>query len=111
MCERARKEQRMRTPDEVARRFWKFSVAGIFFQGGAAAIDTGAIVAPLVHGLTGGSAVAVGAAATLAPAGGRLPQLVVGYVAQGRSRRMPVDVTGALGRARGLAPFAGCPGL
>jgi hypothetical protein len=79
----------MRTTDDVAQRFGKFAAAGIFFQGGAAAIDTGTIVATLVHGLTGGSAVAVGAAATIARAGWLVPQLIVGYVAQRRTRRMP----------------------
>jgi hypothetical protein len=44
----------MRAADNIARRrFGKFAAAGIFFQGGAAAIDTGTIVATLVHGLTG----------------------------------------------------------
>jgi hypothetical protein len=72
----------MRAADDVARRFGKFAAAGIFFQGGAAAIDTGTIVATLVHGLTGGSAIAVGAAATIARAGWLVPQLIIGYVAQ-----------------------------
>jgi hypothetical protein len=80
--------------DDRARRFGKFAATGIFFQGGAAAIDTGTIVATLVHGLTGGSAVAVGAAATIARAGWLLPQLIVGYVAQRRARRMPFYVDG-----------------
>ncbi|PZR70325.1 MAG: MFS transporter, partial [Stutzerimonas stutzeri] len=47
---------------ESKRRFWRISAAGIFFQGGAAAVDTSTVVAALVHGLTG-SAFAVGAAA------------------------------------------------
>ncbi len=47
-----------------AHRFWRISRAGIFFQGGAAAVDTTTIVATLVHGLTG-STLAVGAAAAL----------------------------------------------
>lgn len=34
-------------------RFWRISTAGIFFQGGVAALDTGTIVASLVHRLTG----------------------------------------------------------
>src|SRR6266849_6686722 len=96
----------MSAPDDVRRVFGRFSASGIFFQGGAAAIDTGTIVATLVHGLTGGSAVAVGAAATIARAGWLLPQLIVGYVAQRRTRRMPFYVTGALGRAICLAALA-----
>jgi len=50
---------------EATGRFWRIATAGVFFQGGAAAIDTGTIVASLVHGLTG-SAIAVGAAAAIA---------------------------------------------
>src|SRR6516225_2881411 len=96
----------MSAPDDVRRVFGKFSASGIFFQGGAAAIDTGTIVATLVHGLTGGSAVAVGAAATINRAGWLVPQLIVGYVAQARSRRMPFYVAGAVGRAMCLAVLA-----
>ena len=97
----------MSAPAEVRGVFGRFSASGIFFQGGAAAIDTGTIVATLVHGLTGGSALAVGAAATIARAGWLLPQLVVGYVAQHRARRMPFYVIGAFGRAICLAALAG----
>jgi MFS family permease len=97
----------MQAADDVTRRFGKLSAAGIFFQGGAAAIDTGTIVATLVHGLTGGSAVAVGAAATIARAGWLLPQLIVGYIAQRRTRRMPFYITGAFGRAACLVALAG----
>src|SRR5216683_2691996 len=96
----------MQAADDITRRFRKLSAAGIFFQGGAAAIDTGTIVATLVHGLTGGSAVAVGAAATIARAGWLLPQLIVGYIAQRRTRRMPFYITGAFGRAICLAALA-----
>ena len=45
---------------DARRRFWRLSAAGICFQGGAAAVDSGTIIATLVHGLTG-SVVAVGA--------------------------------------------------
>jgi MFS family permease len=100
-------ERRMSAPDDVRRVFGRFSASGIFFQGGAAAIDTGTIVATLVHGLTGGSAVAVGAAATIARAGWLLPQILVGYLAQRRTRRMPFYVTGAFGRAACLIALAG----
>lgn len=96
----------MSAPADARRVFGKFSASGIFFQGGAAAIDTGTIVATLVHGLTGGSAVAVGAAATIARAGWLLPQLIVGYIAQRRERRMPFYVTGAFGRAICLVALA-----
>src|SRR5215831_4995946 len=96
----------MAAPSNVRRAFGRFSASGILFQGGVAAIDTGTIVATLVHGLTGGSAVAVGAAATINRAGWLVPQLVVGYVAQGRGRRMPFYVAGAVGRAMCLAVLA-----
>ena len=49
-------------PFETRRRFWRIATAGIFFRGGAAAVDTGTFVAALVHGLMGSPA-AVGAIA------------------------------------------------
>ncbi|MBA3506148.1 MAG: MFS transporter [Betaproteobacteria bacterium] len=90
---------------ETRRRFHRIGAAGIFFQGGAAAIDHSTVVAALVHGLTG-SLVAVGAAAAIARAGWLVPQLFVGYVAQSSSRRMPFYVAGAFGRAVCLAVLA-----
>jgi len=82
---------------ETRRRFWRIATAGIFFQGGAAAVDTGTIVAALVHGLTG-SPVAVGAAAAISRYGWLFPQLFVGYFAQRRRRRLPFYMLGAFGR-------------
>lgn len=87
----------MSEPDS-GQRFRRIAAAGIFFQGGAAAIDTGTIVAALVHVLTG-SAIAVGAAAAIARYGWLFPQLFVAYHARNRRRRMPF----------GLAPLAGSP--
>ena len=49
-------EQPLRARSERGRRFWHITAAGTFFQGGAAAVDTGTIIAALVHLLTGGSA-------------------------------------------------------
>jgi hypothetical protein len=69
------------------RPFWHISIAGIFFQGGAAAVDTSTIIAALVHGLTGGSALAVGTAAAISRFGWLFPQLFVAYYAQRRRRR------------------------
>jgi hypothetical protein len=83
-------------------RFRRIAAAGIFFQGGAAAIDTGTIVAALVHLLTG-SAVAVGAAAAIARSGWLFPQLFVAYHARYRRRRLPYYVVGSLGRVACLA--------
>jgi len=86
--------------------FWCISVAGIFFQGGAAAVDSSTIIAALVHGLTG-SAFAIGAAAAILYYGWLFPQLFVAYFAQRRRRRMPIYMLGAFGRATCLAALAG----
>ena len=90
---------------EPKRRFRRITTAGIFFQGGAAAVDTSTIVAALVHGLTG-SAMAVGAAAAIARYGWLFPQLIVGWLAQRRSRRLPFYMFGAFGRVLCLAGVA-----
>lgn len=95
----------MKTHD-ARRRFWRISAAGIFFQGGAAAVDSSTIIAALVHGLTG-STFAVGAAAAILRYGWLFPQLFVAYFAQRRDRRMPFYVFGAFGRATCLAALAG----
>ncbi|MCH6588130.1 MAG: MFS transporter, partial [Proteobacteria bacterium] len=78
-------------------RFWRLSAAGIFFQGGAAAVDSSTIIAALVHGLTG-SSFAVGAAAAILRYGWLFPQLFVAYFAQRRRRRMPFYMGGAFRR-------------
>ena len=88
------------------RRFWRLSAAGIFFQGGAAAVDSSTIIAALVHGLTG-SAFAVGAASAILRYGWLFPQLFVAYFAQRYERRMPFYMLGAFGRATCLAALAG----
>jgi hypothetical protein len=75
----------------------------VFFQGGAAAVDTSTIIATLVHGMTG-SSFAVGAA--IARYGWLFPQLIVGYVAQRRRRRLPFYMFGAFGRVTCLAAVA-----
>ena len=85
--------------------FRHISGGGIFFQGGAAAIDTTTIVATLVHGLTG-SALAVGTAAAIQRYGWLFPQIFVAYLAQSRVRRMGVYKLGAFGRAGCLAALA-----
>lgn len=90
---------------ETRRRFWRIATAGIFFQGGAAAVDTSTIVAALVHGLTG-SPTAVGAAAAIARYGWLFPQLFVAYFAQCRRRRMPFYMLGAFGRVACLLGVA-----
>ena len=87
-------------------RFVRLSAAGIFFQGGAAAVDSSTIIATLVHGLTG-SALAVGAASAILRYGWLFPQIFVAYLAQRRERRMPFYMVGAFGRAACLAALAG----
>ena len=86
-------------------RFWRISAGGIFFQGGAAAVDSSTIIAALVHGLTG-SSFAVGAAAAILRYGWLFPQLFVAYFAQRRRRRMPFYMVGAFGRATCLIGIA-----
>lgn len=90
---------------ETQQRFWRIATAGIFFQGGAATVDTGTIVAALVHGLTG-SATAVGAAAAISRYGWLFPQLFVAYFAQRRRRRLLFYMLGAFGRVACLLGVA-----
>ena len=102
----------MRTSAEPRARFWRIATAGVFFQGGAAAVDTSTIVAALVHGLTG-SPFAVGAAAAIARYGWLFPQLIVGWLAQSqrRQRRLPFYMVGAFGRVACLAGVAALLGV
>lgn len=93
------------SPD-ARRRFRHISASGVFFQGGAAAVDTSTVIAALVHGLTG-SAVAVGGAAAIARFGWLFPQLFVAYYAQRRTRRLAFYMAGAFGRVACLAGLAG----
>ena len=79
-------------------RFWKIAGAGAAFQAGSAAVDSATVVASLVFQLTG-SAFAVGAASAILRLGWLLPQLVVGFLAERSTRRMPFYVFGAYGRA------------
>lgn len=90
---------------EQKQRFWRISAAGMFFQGGAAAIDPSTIVATLVHGLTG-SAFAVGAAAGVVRFGWLFPQLFVAYYAERRTRRLRFYAAGAFGRVACLTSLA-----
>ncbi|MCH7936894.1 MAG: MFS transporter [Proteobacteria bacterium] len=87
-------------------RFRRLSVAGIFFQGGASAVDSSTIIATLVHGLTANT-YAVGAASAILRYGWLFPQIFVAYLAQRRQRRMPFYIVGAFGRAACLVAIAG----
>lgn len=91
-------------------RFRRLSAAGIFFQGGAAAVDSSTIIATLVHGLTANT-YAVGAASAILQYGWLFPQIFVAYLAQRRQRRMPFYMVGAFGRAACLVAIAGILGL
>ncbi len=91
---------------EPESRFRRLSMAGIFFQGGAAAVDSGTIIATLVHGLTGNT-YAVGAASAILRYGWLFPQIFVAYLAQRRRHRMPFYKVGAFGRAGCLVAIAG----
>ncbi len=77
----------MEDPD-VRRRSCRISAAGIFFQGGATAVDSSTIIAALVHGLTG-STFAVAAASAILRYGWLSPRLFVAYFAQRSTRRLP----------------------
>ncbi len=85
--------------------FWRFAIGGVFFQGGAASVESSTIIAALVHGLTG-STLAVGAAAAISRYGWLFPQIIVAYLAQQRARRMPFYAFGAFGRASCLTAVA-----
>ncbi len=56
-------------------RFRRLSAAGIFFQGGAAVVDSNTIIATLVYGLTT-STYAVGAASAILRYGWLFPQVL-----------------------------------
>ena len=88
-----------------SKRFSRLAAAGIFFQGGASAVDSTTVIAALLHGLTG-STYAVGAASAILRYGWLFPQLFVGYFAQQKRRRMPFYTVGAFGRATCLALLA-----
>jgi len=89
----------------VSPAFWKIAGAGAAFQAGSSAVDSATVVASLVHQLTG-NVFAVGAASAVLRLGWLLPQIVVGFLAQRTSRRMPYYVFGAFGRAFCLALIA-----
>jgi len=95
----------MPVPTQARRNFRHIAAGGVFFQGGAAAIDTSTIVAGLVHGLTG-SPLAVGTAAAIAHYGWLFPQIFVAHIAQARAYRMPLYRLGAFGRAGCLTGLA-----
>ena len=90
---------------QPANAFRRIAAAGVLFQGGAAAVDTGTVIAALVGWMTD-SPLAVGTAAAIARYGWLLPQLLVGWLAEARARRMPFYRFGAFGRGICLALVA-----
>ncbi len=88
---------------------WNFTwttLSGALFQFGATFADTGTVVAAFVGRLTA-SALAVGAAESIARYGWLLPQLFAANYAQGRRYRKPIYLIGGYGRAIFLALLAG----
>ena len=78
--------------------FWKIAGSGATFQAGSSAVDSATTVASLVNHLTG-SVYAVGAASAVLRLGWLSTQLIVGFLAQRSTRRMPYYAVGAFGRA------------
>jgi len=91
---------------ETQSRFRRLSAAGIFFQGGAAAVDSSTIIATLVYALTANT-YAVGTASAISRYGWLFPQIFIAYLAQRRQKRMPFYIVGAFGRAMCLLGVAG----
>lgn len=87
------------------RRFRRFAIAGITFQGGSAAVDSATIIASLVHQLTG-SALAVGAVTAILRFGWLSPQIFVGFLAQRRGSSLRYYCIGSFGRAGCIAALA-----
>lgn len=87
------------------RRFRRFAIAGITFQGGSAAVDSATIIASLVHQLTG-SALAVGAVTAILRFGWLSPQIFVGFLAQRRGSSLRYYCIGGFGRAACIGALA-----
>ncbi len=85
--------------------FWKIAGAGAAFEAGSSAVNGATIIASLVFQLTG-NVFAVGAVSAVLRLGWLFPQIVVGFLAQHKKRRMPYYVFGAFGRAFCLALIA-----
>lgn len=87
------------------RRFRCIAAAGVLFQGGSTAVDSGTIIAALVYQLSG-SAIAVGAVSVILRLGWLIPQLVVGYLAQRAGSSLRYFMIGSYGRATCLVLLA-----
>jgi len=87
------------------RRFRNVAAAGISFQAGSAAVDSGTIMSALIFQLTG-NPVLVGAVTAILRFGWLFPQLFVGFLAQRSGGTMRYYVAGAFGRAACMAVLA-----
>lgn len=99
--------ERPEAPERNAR--WNFAWAGVcgaLFECGTAFVETGTVVAAFVGRLTP-SALAVGAADSIARFGWLLPQLLAANYAQGLRYRKPLYLLAGWGRAGCLALLAG----
>ena len=92
-------------PGDRRRNFVWAALSGALFEGGAAFVDTGTVVAAFISRLTP-SAVAVGAAEAIARVGWLLPQLLVANYAQGVRYRKPLYLAAGWGRALCLGLLA-----
>ena len=105
---RAAGEDAQRSPvpcDDRRRNFGSAALSGALFEGGAAFVDTGTVVAAFISRLTP-SAVAVGGADAIARVGWLLPQLLVANYAQDLRYRKPLYLAAGWARALCLGLLA-----
>jgi hypothetical protein len=98
--------QSQKAPRDLCWNFTWAALSGALFQFGAAFVDTGTVIAAFVGRLTF-SALAVGAADSIARYGWLLPQLFAANYAQGMRYRKPIYMVAGWGRALFLALLAG----
>lgn len=92
-------------PAGEQRRFAHIAIAGITFQAGSVAVDSGTIMAALVYQLTG-SVLMVGAVTAVLRFGWLFPQLIVGFLAERQASSMQYYIVGGFGRACCLLALA-----
>jgi len=90
---------------DTKRRFWNVAGAGVAFQAGSAAVDSGTIMSALIWQLSG-SSVLVGSITAILRFGWLFPQLIVGYLAGQSGDSMRYYKIGAFGRASAMALMA-----
>ena len=92
-------------PTGHRRRFMNVAGAGVAFQAGSAAVDSGTIMSALVWQLSG-SSLLVGSVTAILRFGWLFPQLIVGYLAGRGGSSMRYYMIGAYGRAMAMALMA-----